>query len=158
MATLWFLLFWVALGLAIVLVAMRSGRPARAFEQTRHGRRAVYAGTAATMLLFVVAVPILAVAAGEGDRRAPGGVELTAFERHGRELFVRNCAQCHTLEAAAAVGAVGPDLDQMRPPKALILDAIDKGRARGMGQMPADLVNGENAQAVAQFIVKTAGR
>jgi cytochrome c551 len=38
-----------------------------------------------------------------------------------------------------------------------VLNAIKFGRARGQGQMPADLVDGQDAQAVAQFIASTAG-
>jgi mono/diheme cytochrome c family protein len=56
------------------------------------------------------------------------------------------------------VGKVGPNLDQLRPPKALILDAIKNGRARGQGQMPAGLVDGQDAQDVADFVAKVAGR
>ena len=53
---------------------------------------------------------------------------------------------------------MGPNLDQLRPPKALILDAIQKGRARGQGQMPAGLVDGQDAQDVAAFVAAVAGR
>ena len=74
----------------------------------------------------------------------------------GRQVFSRYCASCHTLKGANAVGTVGPNLDEMRPPKALILDAIANGRARGQGQMPANVVDGEDAENVANFIVKVA--
>jgi mono/diheme cytochrome c family protein len=53
---------------------------------------------------------------------------------------------------------VGPDLDTLRPPSALILDAIANGRARGMGQMPEQLVTGPDARDVANYIATVAGR
>ena len=56
------------------------------------------------------------------------------------------------------MGRVGPNLDVLRPPKELVLDAIDKGRALGMGQMPAQVVEGKEAEDVAAFVAKTAGR
>src|SRR5206468_1588067 len=77
------------------------------------------------------------------SKQAPGGVDLTAAQVNGRTLFAKNCATCHTLRAVNAVGKVGPNLDQLRPPKELILNAIETGRARGNGQMPADLVAGQ---------------
>ena len=43
---------------------------------------------------------------------------------------------------------VGPNLDNLRPPEKLVLDAIHNGRARGNGQMAADLVEGEDAEDV----------
>ena len=71
--------------------------------------------------------------------QAPGGVDLTAAEVTGRSVFAQKCSTCHTLAASNAVGRVGPNLDNLRPPKGLVLDAIKNGRARGQGQMPAGL-------------------
>jgi mono/diheme cytochrome c family protein len=85
-------------------------------------------------------------------------VKLTEAQQHGRELFAEYCANCHTLKAANAVGKVGPDLDPLRPPKGLVLDAIQKGRARGQGQMPAELLRGKDAEDVADFVATVAGR
>ena len=62
------------------------------------------------------------------------------------------------LAATSAVAQVGPNLDGLRPPKGLVLDAIEKGRARGQGQMPAKLLTGEDAEHVADFIERVAGR
>ena len=45
----------------------------------------------------------------------------------------------------------------LHPPKGLILDAIAKGRARGQGQMPAGLVDGQDAQDVAAYVAAVAG-
>ena len=38
-----------------------------------------------------------------------------------------------------------------------MLDAIEKGRANGNGNMAADLVEGEDAEAVAQFVAVAVG-
>ena len=42
------------------------------------------------------------------------------------------CAGCHTLKAAAATGAVGPNLDEKMPDVALITDRVTHGK----GAMP----------------------
>ena len=161
MATIALVLFFVVLGLGVVLVAMKSGRRGPLLNsETRAGRRLVALLTVAVAALFGVGIPV-AVGFLNGDQQskdAPGGLELTADQKHGRELFGRACAQCHTLKGANAVGTVGPSLDALRPPEQLTLDAIEKGRARGQGQMPALLYEGEEARQVAAFVAAVAGR
>ena len=41
--------------------------------------------------------------------------------------------------------------------KALVLSAIKEGRARGLGQMPALLYQGKEAEEVADFVAAVAG-
>jgi mono/diheme cytochrome c family protein len=160
-AALALVLFFLLLGLAVVGVAFRSG-PRRAGSgrgPSRGSRRMVAIGVTAVVVLLGVAVPLAVALANRDnhDKSAPGGVELTAAEAHGRGEFAKYCATCHTLRAANAVGKVGPNLDQLRPPKALVLNAIAQGRAQGKGQMPAGLLQGEDAQDVAAFVAATAG-
>jgi mono/diheme cytochrome c family protein len=162
MGVLLFVLFWILLGVSIVVIALRGG-PAKAREslygQTRGSRRAAGVVLTAVYLGLGVAVPAVVIAGGrERDEDVRGGQNLTAQEARGRELFGEFCVQCHTLKAANAVGKVGPNLDELRPPKALVLDAVLKGRARGAGRMPAGLVQGRDAQAVAAFVAKVAGQ
>jgi mono/diheme cytochrome c family protein len=159
-----FVVVFAALGLAVVLVAFRggprtrrTGRGARG-GQSRGNRRATALGVTAIVLLLGIVVPAVILAGNSREEKGPGGVALNDADVDGRQVFARNCANCHALKGASAVGNVGPDLDQLRPPKQLILDAIRNGRARGNGQMPADLVNGQDARNVADFIAKVAGR
>jgi mono/diheme cytochrome c family protein len=106
-----------------------------------------------------VGVPAAVIAAVDDRNDIPqaGVSNLTASEKHGRELFGQRCGACHTLSAANAIATVGPNLDQLRPPKALVLDAIAHGRARGNGNMPAQIYTGQDAQDVAGFVAKVAG-
>lgn len=157
-STIAFVLFWVLLGLAVVLAAMRSGRKTPLIDSaTRGGRRLAAAIAVAAVVIFAIAIP-LAIGLNGDNAAEAGPVSLSASEQRGRSIFYSRCGQCHELGAAKAVGRVGPNLDVLRPPKALLLDAIDKGRARGMGQMPAQVVEGQEAQDVANFVAKTAGR
>jgi mono/diheme cytochrome c family protein len=162
--TLVFVLAFLAIGLSVVLAAMRSGRPpAGSGPETRGKRRAWSLGIAVVILAVGVGVPLL-ILFNNGDDHAKegaGGVALNASETTGRALFAENCATCHTLAGSNAVGRVGPNLDtlnggDLKP--AFVLDAIKNGRARGNGQMPAGLLTGADATDVANYVATVAGR
>jgi mono/diheme cytochrome c family protein len=158
-----FELFWVVLGLGVFFIAV-SGGPrglrARLQSQSRRGRRAAGLVLAPIFMVFGIAVPavVLLTDRNDKDKNGPAGLELTSAQANGRDLFAQKCATCHTLTAARAVGKVGPNLDALRPPKALVLDAIAKGRAQGNGSMPSLLVDGKDARDVADFVAAVAGR
>ena len=160
MATAAFVLFWVILGLAVVLGAMRSGRTAPLLDPRKRGaRRTVYVLAGLAIVIFGIAVPVLSgIVGGSNASAGPSGIELTAQEERGRTLFARSCAQCHDLDASASVGRVGPDLDVLMPNKELVVNAIEEGRARGQGQMPSMLYEGDEAEDVAAFVARVAGR
>lgn len=161
--TVAFVATFVVLGLSVVLLAMRGGpRGTREalHSQSRGGRRTAFVLGPALMLAFGIGVPLWVILDNESSKAkdAPGGLELTEAQARGRQIFARQCSTCHTLRGADAVGKVGPNLDSLRPPKNLTLDAIAKGRARGQGQMPAQLVDGQEARDVADFVAAVAGR
>jgi mono/diheme cytochrome c family protein len=162
MSVLIFVLAWVLLGLGVVLVGM-SGGPggtlAQLQNQTRRGRRVATVAFGLAVLVLGIGVPAAVIAAVNDRNDIPQAnvSNLTASEEHGRQLFGQRCAACHTLKAANAIATVGPNLDQLKPPKALVLDAIDHGRARGNGNMPAQIYTGSDAQDVANFVAKVAG-
>jgi len=162
MATLALVTVFVLLGLGVFFIAMQAGRGRR--RRTPRGERT---GQRVAVIAFLVALAALGVAIPAGviaavesrdDIPEANVSNLTAQEKDGRELFGEHCKNCHSLRAANAVAQVGPDLDQLRPPRNLVLDAIDNGRSRGNGQMPADLVEGEGAEAVAAFVAKAVGQ
>lgn len=157
-----FVSFWVLLGLTVFFLAIRGGpRGARESRQTQSpgARRAATVLAAVVYVGIGVAVPAVVIAADEGQERTGAtGQELTAAQARGRELFLLSCQQCHTLAGAKAVGKTGPDLDELRPPRELVLDAIKVGRSRGSGRMPADLATGRDARDIADFVARVAGR
>jgi mono/diheme cytochrome c family protein len=117
--------FWVVAGLGVFLVALRGGdrrRSTGSGGDSRGSRRGFIAVSVAIWLIFGVGLPALVLAnAGEDKAKAaPGGVDLTAAQANGRMLFAQNCSTCHTLRAVNAVGRVGPNLDELRPPKELV--------------------------------------
>jgi cytochrome c551 len=165
-----FLILWIALGLGVFFVAM--GRGPRGARQSLHtdshvGRRFISLGIV-VLVVFGLVVPGL-VLAFNGEHKASvaaGGVILNAEQQKGRELFAHSCAVCHTLAAVKSVGRVGPNLDVKvgegistnAGRRALVLSAIAEGRARGLGQMPALLFQGKEAEQVANFVAAVAGR
>ena len=163
MAVLLFVLFWVLVAVALVVIGVRSGRggaPPKV-NTSRGGRAYWYVGFAIILLGFGIGVPV-ASSLGRNDSArsdAQAGVtRYTAAQEHGRALFHQQCAMCHSLKAAAAVAQVGPNLDNLRPTKALTLDAIHKGRARGNGAMAANLYTGQDAEDVADFVAAAVGQ
>ncbi|MDX6704754.1 MAG: cytochrome [Solirubrobacteraceae bacterium] len=160
MAALIFLSFFIALGLGVVLVAMRGG-PRGVRETLERGRvKRLHAGEFAVVALIVIfgfAVPAVVLLSDQASA-GPGGTKLKADVQRGRVLFNQKCATCHTLNDANAVGRVGPNLDVLAPTEGLTLSAIREGRARGTGQMPAQLLDGQDAKDVAAYIAQVAGR
>ena len=163
MTTLVFVLVWVVLGLGLLLIAL-SGGPSGALQrlqsQSRGSRKAAIVLFAIALLILGVGVPLAVISSVEARDDIPEAnvSNLTAAEEHGRELFGQRCAQCHTLSASKAVAQVGPNLDTLRPPKELVLDAIENGRSRGSGQMAAGLYTGQDAEDVAAYVAKAVGQ
>ena len=156
MAAILFLAFWVVLGLAIFFIAVRGGpRGARAalHRQSRTGSKVAFVVFLLVYIAFGVAVPTLVLAGNDDSTEvASEGLTLTKNEEDGRQLFGEYCNQCHTLKAADTVGRVGPNLDELRPPYALVANAVIQGRQRGNGTMPAGLVQGQDVNNVACFV------
>jgi mono/diheme cytochrome c family protein len=161
MSTLIFVLVWVLLGLGVLFVAMSggpSGAGARLRSQSRRGQRVAYLLFALAVIVLGVGLPAAVIAAVDNRSSVEQeGIKLTVAESKGRDLFAARCTQCHTLAASNANATVGPNLDDLKPPKALVLDAVAKGRARGNGQMPAQLYTGQDAQDVAAYVSRVAG-
>lgn len=78
----------------------------------------------------------------------------------GRQVFLEqaqpSCSLCHALREAGASGAVGPDLDQLRPDAARVESAV----RNGLGVMPpfAESLSDEQIRAVAAYVSSVAGQ
>ena len=162
MATLVLVLAFVVLGLGTLLFAMSGGRGGLGsvlHSQSRGSRRFATFAFFLSLLLFGIAVPAWVIMSNEDKTELPYAqvTGLTEDEKHGQELFGTRCSLCHTLKAANAVARVGPDLDTRQPNVQVTLDAIEKGRSAGNGQMPAGLFTGKDAEDVAKFVAKSVG-
>lgn len=156
-----FLVPFLLLGIGVFFVAF-SGGPGRARQAylTRGGRAfrflivAVYIAIGVIVPAFVIGGSEENLGAGGALASIDGGSEL----EEGKQLFLQNCASCHDLDAANANGVTGPDLDELAPlDEERVLNAIDVG-GTGENRMPAGLLEGENAELVAAYVARVAGR
>lgn len=150
---------FVIVGIAVLAAGFSANRKDKASGGSGSGKL-LYLGVALCVVGIGLAIPgVLIVDNGlKTSHDASGGVVLTAAQERGRVLFAQNCATCHTLQASGSVGQTGPNLDVMHPPQALILNAIQIGRARGNGNMPAGLVTGGMADEVASYVAAVGGQ
>jgi cytochrome c6 len=74
----------------------------------------------------------------------------------GKSIFTANCGSCHTLKDAATNGKVGPNLDQLKPPKDVVVRQVTNGGAI----MPAfkNKLSAAQIQAVAAYVSSVAGK
>jgi mono/diheme cytochrome c family protein len=170
MATLGLILLFVLVGGAVVFVAF-SGGPSKAREAYLTRGNTFF--KIAIPLIYVglgIAIPAVVIANGEEKEGNTGALANSVPDgqlENGKELFQNTCATCHSLKAVNAQGVTGPDLDDIgldsstpearKQSEARILNAIKIG-GTGERRMPANLLQGDNAAAVAAFVADVAGR
>ena len=121
------------------------------------------AESVAAYVASVAALPVRAepeVAGGEEDGEEGGG-EAGGGEAggaaDGKAIFAEaGCGSCHMLAAVGATGTIGPNLDDSKPAKELVVDRVTNGK----GAMPSfkDSYSAEQIAAVADFVVASAGK
>ena len=74
----------------------------------------------------------------------------------GKTVFATaGCTGCHTLKAAGSTGTVGPNLDEAKPSKDLVIDRVTNGQG-GMPSFKGQLSEAQ-IQAVADYVSSNAG-
>ena len=116
------------------------------------------------LLALPVMIAALAFAACGSD-----GIQLAEDDPNyeGARLFDENCAGCHSLDVAGAYGSAtdvgsrerrdGPNFNERSESVEDVLHAIRTG-GFSSGPMPQNIVTGEDAQKVAEFVAEYAGR
>src|SRR5689334_24821319 len=111
---------------------------------------------------MVILAALGLAACGYGEK----GIELSKDDPNynGAVLFATHCAGCHTLDAAGTQGSgnrgertQGPNLNEREESKDDVLYAIQNGGFSG-AIMPQNIVVGEEAEQVADFVAKYAGQ
>ncbi|HLY48344.1 MAG TPA: c-type cytochrome [Solirubrobacteraceae bacterium] len=169
-----FVAFWVVLGLGVFFIAIRGGLGgARAsFQAQTYGARRTAGVIFAILYIgFGIAIPLVFLIGNHDNANAQvGGYRLSSAMKSGREIFGQKCGVCHTLAGANAVGKVGPNLDVIKPSESLVLHTIANGCLQsppagdtaqsclGQGNMPSQIVQGQQAADVAKFVAQVAGR
>jgi len=83
-------------------------------------------------------------------------VDLSPAGLRGKEIFTGtaqpNCGVCHTLSESGSVGAVGPNLDELKPS----LEQAQNAVANGVGIMPSfgDSLTPEQIKDLAQYVLE----
>jgi len=115
----------------------------------------------------LLALAALAAATGLGAC-GEQGIQLAESnpDYEGAKIFQQRCSGCHTLGAAGTEGSAeqangreykdGPNFNQRAEKKDQILYAIRNG-GFSSGPMPQDIVVGEEAEKVADFVAKYSG-
>jgi mono/diheme cytochrome c family protein len=89
----------------------------------------------------------------------------------GKALFKAHCGSCHTMKNAGTQGTLGPNLDDAFAPvreqgfdESTIRDVVrgqiaypETETASGGPGMPAEIVTGQDAEDVAEYVAKCAG-
>jgi cbb3-type cytochrome c oxidase subunit III len=75
---------------------------------------------------------------------------------NGKQIFRSKCASCHTLKDAGTNGTVGPNLDALKPPFAIVQNQV----IHGGGAMPAfkGVLTDKQIDAVAKYVAEHAGK
>jgi mono/diheme cytochrome c family protein len=96
------------------------------------------------------------------------GIQLSSSDPdyEGAKIFQQHCSGCHTINAAGTEGSAvdannreivdGPNFNQRKEEKDQVLYAIRNG-GFSSGPMPQDIVVGEAADKVADFVAKYSG-
>jgi len=89
-----------------------------------------------------------------GTTTSGGGSDLVA---QGKDVFAKSgCASCHTLKDAGATGTVGPNLDEAKPSKDLVVERVTNGKP----PMPSfkGQLSDQEIEAVAEYVSTVAGK
>jgi mono/diheme cytochrome c family protein len=112
--------------------------------------------------------PVLAAAAIGVGACGEEGIQVAENDPsyEGARIFNENCAGCHSLDAAGAKGSAtdvasrelrdGPNFNERRESVEDVLFAIRNGGFSST-LMPQNIVTGEEAQLVAEFVARYSG-
>jgi len=152
---------FLLLGIGVLFVAFSGGPSAAREAYLTRGNAAFRIAIPVIYVIGGLLVPALILAnrgAAAGATEVTSTQEPTKQEEEGKILFGERCASCHNLDAANAKGVQGPDLDEVgKITKNRILTAIRVG-GTGEKQMPAGIYTGGDAEAVAVYVTKVAGK
>jgi mono/diheme cytochrome c family protein len=90
-----------------------------------------------------------------GDATQEKSTGSSGGESEGKQVVVANCASCHTLADAGAAGAVGPNLDELKPSVATVKSMVENG-GNGMPSF-AGTLDSAQIDAVSKYVSTAAG-
>lgn len=124
--------------------------------------------TAKTLRIAAVAgaLAVAGLVGACGEAHVEDSPDNSAAVNRGAQLFNERCSGCHSLDAAAAEGSAtnvhqrehtdGPNFNQRQEDVDQVLYAIRNGGFSG-AIMPENIVVGDDARAVAEFVARYSG-
>ncbi|MFL5839048.1 MAG: c-type cytochrome [Thermoleophilaceae bacterium] len=164
MEVIGFLAPWILVGIGVIFVSFSGGPGAAREAYLTRGRRVFGLLIVLTYIGIGIAVPAVVIASrGEKEGNDAALSQKTvrdqpAYVERGRQLFIENCAACHNLDAVNARGVTGPDLDKIGTVTPGRVESAIRIGGTGQGRMPAGLLQGDNAKAVAEYVARVAGK
>ena len=120
----------------------------------------------APVLLAVAACLFLAACGRDNQVAVASNTQDSELIKRGSDIFAQKCQGCHTMDIVGAEGSAyeirdrervdGPNFNTRPEQKEAILYAIRNGGYSG-AIMPENIVVGEEARAVAEFLAKYSG-
>jgi mono/diheme cytochrome c family protein len=112
-------------------------------------RRRVGIGIAALALGVAIATPVAIGQRAAPPQNGPGDVKA------GAEIYVHYfCADCHTMKAAGyevSHGILGPNLDKLKAPYAVIKATVENGLPAALPLYPTQMVGFKNVLTAKQI-------
>ena len=114
----------------------------------------------ALLLSGLIGAALLLAGCGTGGKASGSGDQT-----NGQKQFQAKCGGCHTLAAAGSQGTVGPNLDAAFEPdyqqgfkQSTVRNVVLLQIRQPSPPMPANLVKGEDAQDVADYVASSIGK
>ena len=112
----------------------------------------------AVVLTILASAMIVVVKGGSEPVAAATTPTSTAPASPGAAVFASaGCSGCHTLAAAGASGAVGPNFDSVKPTEARVTEVVTNGLGTGMPSFKAQL-SAQQISDVAKYVSENAGK
>lgn len=119
----------------------------------KRGRVVWFAAGSAVGLFAALVIWLAAENRDTGAMAIPTQAQVVA----GKAIFAEEgCGSCHTLAAAGSTSTVGPDLDNARPSRQLVVETVTTGQ----GAMPAfsGRLSPAEIESVAAYVATVAGQ
>jgi hypothetical protein len=159
-----FLVPWILVGIGVIFVSFSGGPGAAREAYLTRGRRSLVFLVLLVYIGIGVAIPAVVIAS---RGTALGNSAQLSQEKvrdqpqpvqEGRQFFAESCAACHNLDAANARGVTGPDLDKIGTVTPARVESAIRIGGTGQNRMPAGLLQGADAKAVAEYVTAVAGK
>ena len=139
---------------AVLVALMLIGAWVRHYFNLRHtGRNVLAIPVSAAVAIALVAVWVRP----DSPEAPPPPPPAAGAADAGKAVFASaGCGSCHVLADASAAGTIGPNLDEAKPSRELVLQRVENGQ----GVMPAfkNQLSPDQIEAVADYVSRVAGK